>query len=133
MSASDEYFMELAIEQAVIAEERGEVPVGALFVEEKKILASSANASIELSDPTAHAEVMVMRKAGQLKGNYRLGGSLYVTLEPCSHFGKTSPRLHQGERSLQHQGKAGRRRRWHLLDLRVRSLQGLWSVCGRMR
>ena len=80
---SDEYFMELAIEQAVIGQARGEVPVGALFVEEDKVLAASANASIELSDPTAHAEVMVMRKAAQLKGNYRLGGSVYVTLEPC--------------------------------------------------
>ena len=80
---SDEYFMELAIEQAVIGQARGEVPVGALFVEEDEVLAASANASIELSDPTAHAEVMVMRKAAQLKGNYRLGGSVYVTLEPC--------------------------------------------------
>ena len=80
---SDEYFMELAIEQAVIGQARGEVPVGAIFVEKDKVMAASANASIERSDPTAHAEVMVMRKAGQLKGNYRLGGSLYVTLEPC--------------------------------------------------
>ena len=80
---SDEYFMELAIEQAAIGQARGEVPVGALFVEEDEVLAASANASIELNDPTAHAEVMVMRKAAQLKGNYRLGGSVYVTLEPC--------------------------------------------------
>ena len=80
---SDEYFMELAIEQAIIGEAKGEVPVGALFVEQDEVLAASANASIELSDPTAHAEVMVMRKAAQLKGNYRLGGSIYVTLEPC--------------------------------------------------
>ena len=80
---SDEYFMELAIEQAVIGQARGEVPVGALFVEEDEVVVASANASIELSDPTAHAEVMVMRKAAQLKGNYRLGGSVYVTLEPC--------------------------------------------------
>jgi tRNA(adenine34) deaminase len=80
---SDEYFMELAIEQAAIGQAKGEVPVGALFVEENKVLAASANASIELNDPTAHAEVMVMRKAAQLKGNYRLGGSVYVTLEPC--------------------------------------------------
>ena len=75
--------MELAIEQAAIGQARGEVPVGALFVEEDEVLAASANASIELSDPTAHAEVMVMREAAQLKGNYRLGGSVYVTLEPC--------------------------------------------------
>ena len=80
---SDEYFMELAIEQAVIGQARGEVPVGALFVEEDEVVVASANASIELSDPTAHAEVIVMRKAAQLKGNYRLGGSVYVTLEPC--------------------------------------------------
>ena len=80
---SDEYFMELAIEQAVIGQARGEVPVGAIFVEKDKVMAASANASIELSDPTAHAEVMVMRKAAELKGNYRLGGSVYVTLEPC--------------------------------------------------
>ena len=80
---SDEYFMELAIEQAVIGQARGEVPVGALFVEEDEVVVASANASIEISDPTAHAEVMVMRKAAQLKGNYRLGGSVYVTLEPC--------------------------------------------------
>ena len=80
---SDEYFMELAIEQAAIGQAKGEVPVGALFVEEKEVLAASVNASIELNDPTAHAEVMVMRKAAQLKGNYRLGGSVYVTLEPC--------------------------------------------------
>ena len=83
VSHSDEYFMELAIEQAAIGQARGEVPVGALFVEEDEVLAASANASIELSDPTAHAEVMVMREAAQLKGNYRLGGSVYVTLEPC--------------------------------------------------
>ena len=83
VSYSDEYFMELAIEQAAIGQARGEVPVGALFVEEDEVLAASANASIELSDPTAHAEVMVMREAAQLKGNYRLGGSVYVTLEPC--------------------------------------------------
>ena len=83
MTHSDEYFMELAIEQAAIGQAKGEVPVGALFVEENEVLAASANASIELNDPTAHAEVMVMRKAAQLTGNYRLGGSVYVTLEPC--------------------------------------------------
>ena len=75
--------MELAIEQAVIGQARGEVPVGALFVEKNEVMAASANASIELSDPTAHAEVMVMRKVAESKGNYRLGGSVYVTLEPC--------------------------------------------------
>ena len=80
---SDEYFMELAIEQAAIGQARGEVPVGALFVEKNKVIAASGNASIQLNDPTAHAEIMVLRKAAQLKENYRLGGSVYVTLEPC--------------------------------------------------
>ena len=83
MPHSDEYFMELAIEQAGIGQAKGEVPVGALFVEKDEVLAASGNASIERSDPTAHAEIMVMRKAAQLKGNYRLGGSVFVTLEPC--------------------------------------------------
>ena len=82
MPHSDEYFMELAIEQAGIGQAKGEVPVGALFVEKDEVLAASGNASIERNDPTAHAEIMVMRKAAQLKGNYRLGGSVFVTLEP---------------------------------------------------
>ena len=83
MPHSDEYFMELAIEQAIIGQAKGEVPIGALYVEKNEVIAASGNASIELSDPTAHAEVMVIRKAAQIKGNYRLGGSVYVTLEPC--------------------------------------------------
>ncbi|GIT34434.1 MAG: tRNA-specific adenosine deaminase [Gammaproteobacteria bacterium] len=81
---SDEYFMELAIEQAVIGQARGEVPVGALFVEEDEVVVASANASIEISDPTAHAEVMVMRKAAQFKkGKFSIGRICVVTLEPC--------------------------------------------------
>tara|TARA_Y100000031_G_scaffold128328_1_gene146604 strand:+ start:1539 stop:1994 length:456 start_codon:yes stop_codon:yes gene_type:complete len=83
MTHSDEYFMELAIEQASIAQTKGEVPVGAVFVDNNEVIAASGNAPIALNDPTAHAEIMVIRKAAELKNNYRLGGSVFVTLEPC--------------------------------------------------
>ncbi len=84
MTHSDEYFMELAIEQASIAQTKGEVPVGAVFVDNNEVIAASGNAPIALNDPTAHAEIMVIRKAAELKNNYRLGGSVFVTLEPCA-------------------------------------------------
>ncbi len=75
--------MELALEQAKKAEISGEVPVGAVFVDNEKVIAVSGNQPIGLNDPTAHAEILALRKAAVIKGNYRLGGSLYVTLEPC--------------------------------------------------
>ena len=75
--------MELALEQAQRAEIAGEVPVGAVFVSDDKVIATSGNETIGLKDPTAHAEILVLRQAAQVKGNYRLGGSIYVTLEPC--------------------------------------------------
>ena len=75
--------MELALEQAKKAEISGEVPVGAVFVDYEKVIAVSGNQPIGLNDPTAHAEILALRKAADIKGNYRLGGSLYVTLEPC--------------------------------------------------
>ena len=75
--------MELALEQAKKAEISGEVPVGAVFVDNEKVIAVSGNQPIGLNDPTAHAEILALRKAADIKGNYRLGGSLYVTLEPC--------------------------------------------------
>ena len=84
MTHSDEYFMALAIDQASIAQTNGEVPVGAIFVDNNEVIAASGNAPIALSDPTAHAEIMVIRKAAELKKNYRLGGSVFVTLEPCA-------------------------------------------------
>ncbi len=87
MTHSDEYFMELAIEQASIAQTKGEVPVGAVFVDNNEVIAASGNAPIALNDPTAHAEIMVIRKAAELKNNYRLGGSVFVTLEPCAMCG----------------------------------------------
>ena len=77
--------MELALEQAKKAEISGEVPVGAVFVDNEKVIAVSGNEPIGLNDPTAHAEILALRKAADIKGNYRLGGSLYVTLEPVSY------------------------------------------------
>ena len=77
--------MKLALKEARMAGERGEVPVGAVIVDsDGNVLASDGNRGIELSDPSAHAEMLVMRRAGAGIGNYRLTGStLYVTLEPC--------------------------------------------------
>jgi tRNA(adenine34) deaminase len=77
--------MGLALEQARLAWQAGEVPVGAVIVKEGQWLASGFNRPITDSDPTAHAEVVAMRSAGQMLGNYRLPGCvLYVTLEPCA-------------------------------------------------
>ena len=75
--------MELALKQAKVAEISGEVPVGAVFVDKGEVISASGNQPIGLDDPTAHAEILALRKAAEIKGNYRLGGSLYVTLEPC--------------------------------------------------
>ena len=75
--------MGLALEQAKKAESCGEVPVGAVFIDDDQVIAEAGNASIILSDPTAHAEIITLREAAEKKGNYRLGGTLFVTLEPC--------------------------------------------------
>jgi tRNA(adenine34) deaminase len=75
--------MGLALEQAKKAESCGEVPVGAVFIDDDQVIAEAGNASIILSDPTAHAEIVTLREAAEKKGNYRLGGTLFVTLEPC--------------------------------------------------
>ncbi|MGO1190100.1 tRNA adenosine(34) deaminase TadA [Vibrio casei] len=80
----DKEFMRKAIELADIAEEHGEVPVGAVLVKEGKIIAEGWNASISEHDATAHAEIVTLRQAGQTLQNYRLlDTTLYVTLEPC--------------------------------------------------
>ncbi len=83
--ASDEAWMQLAIEQATIAASEGEVPVGAVLVSERgDLLAVGRNRPIGLRDPSAHAEIQVLRAAAASLGNYRLPGTrLYVTLEPC--------------------------------------------------
>jgi len=81
---SDVEFMRLAIEQARLAGQRGEVPVGAVVVKGDAVIAAGGNAPIGLHDPSAHAEMLALRAAGQALGNYRLDDTvLYVTLEPC--------------------------------------------------
>ncbi len=76
--------MAVALEQARLALEAGEVPIGALLVLDDHIVARGANQPIGASDPTAHAEIVVLRDAARTIGNYRLTGSrLYVTVEPC--------------------------------------------------
>ncbi|WP_275130131.1 tRNA adenosine(34) deaminase TadA [Vibrio sp. JC009] len=83
-SKQDEIFMRRAIELAHQAELEGEVPVGAVLVKDDEILAEGWNRSIGEHDATAHAEIQVLRKAGQQLNNYRLlDTTLYVTLEPC--------------------------------------------------
>ena len=78
-------YMRRALELAREAERAGEVPVGALVVQGTRVLGEGWNQPIGASDPTAHAEVVAVRQAARLVGNYRLPGStLYVTLEPCA-------------------------------------------------
>ena len=78
-------FMQEALKQAKIAFEKDEVPVGAVIVENGKIIATSHNQNLILKDPTAHAEILVMREAAKIKDSARLDGcDLYVTLEPCA-------------------------------------------------
>jgi tRNA(adenine34) deaminase len=77
--------MGLAVEQARLAAEAGEVPVGAVVVKDGQVIATGRNAPIASHDPTAHAEVVALREAARVLGNYRLEGcTLYVTLEPCA-------------------------------------------------
>jgi len=81
----DEKWMNLALEQARIAEEEGEVPVGAILIKDGILVAQAHNQPISTNDPTAHAEIQLIRAAGEKFKNYRLTGtSLYVTLEPCA-------------------------------------------------
>jgi len=81
---NDEQFMDLAIEQARLAEQAGEVPVGAVLVHDGQVIAAAGNAPISTDDPSGHAEMRVIRAAGAALKNYRLNDTvLYVTLEPC--------------------------------------------------
>ena len=81
---SHETFMEAAIEQARLAVEAGEVPIGAVLVVDGAIVSRAYNQPITSVDPTAHAEVLVLREAARAAGNYRLtDATVYVTLEPC--------------------------------------------------
>ena len=77
-------FMHLALAQARAAADSGEVPVGAVIVKSGEVIASGANRPIAQHDPTAHAEILALRRAGEALSDYRLlDTTLYVTLEPC--------------------------------------------------
>ena len=76
--------MRAALVLACEARERGEVPVGAVLVMDGEVAGRGFNQPVSLNDPTAHAEIVALRQAGQQAGNYRLPGStMYVTIEPC--------------------------------------------------
>jgi tRNA(adenine34) deaminase len=80
----DAEFMSAALEQARLGMAAGEVPVGAVVVVGERIIARAFNQPISANDPTAHAEVLAVRAAAQVIGNYRLiDATLYVTVEPC--------------------------------------------------
>ena len=81
----DEKWMKIAISEANLANNEGEIPVGAVIIQNNKLIVKAHNQPIINHDPTAHAEVEALRKAGRKLKNYRLSGStLYVTLEPCA-------------------------------------------------
>ena len=81
----DVQWMTRALELAEWAASRGEVPVGAVLTKDQEIVAEGHNLTITSNDPTAHAEVVVIREAAQKLGDWRLTGcTLYVTLEPCA-------------------------------------------------
>ncbi|MBY6199336.1 tRNA adenosine(34) deaminase TadA [Vibrio hangzhouensis] len=83
-SDQDYQYMQRAMELAALAEQEGEVPVGAVLVKDGQVIAEGWNQSIGQHDASAHAEMQVIRKAGQILENYRLlDTTLYVTLEPC--------------------------------------------------
>ena len=85
MSHSDELFMQEALREAQRAQALGEVPVGAVVVQNGHIVGRGCNRPITNQDPTAHAEIQALREAGLVLGNYRLPDcDLYVTVEPCA-------------------------------------------------
>ena len=82
---SDIGFMQEALEEARSAAAAGEVPIGAVLTLDGRVMARSGNRTIRDCDPTAHAEIIVLREAARVVDNYRLAGAtLYVTVEPCS-------------------------------------------------
>lgn len=80
----DEHFMRLALAEAQRAMEAGEVPVGAVVVRGGEVIAAAHNEPVGRRDPSAHAEIVALRRAADAEGNYRLAGTtLYATIEPC--------------------------------------------------
>lgn len=91
-SDSDLLNMQAALDEAGVAASEGEVPVGAVVVAKDGVVAVGHNRSIADADPSGHAEIVALRRAAEVMGNHRLpGATLYVTLEPCSHHGRTLP------------------------------------------
>jgi tRNA(Arg) A34 adenosine deaminase TadA len=85
MPVSDADFMRQALQLAAQAQQRDEVPVGAVLVLDQRIIATGSNRPIASHDPTAHAEIEALRAGGKALGSYRLSDTtLYVTLEPCA-------------------------------------------------
>ena len=83
-SGDDLYFMRLALEEAWEAERADEVPIGAVLVMDGRLVSRGRNSPIARHDPSAHAEILALRSAGEWLRNYRMpGATLYVTLEPC--------------------------------------------------
>ena len=81
----DEKWMQIALNEANLAMNENEIPVGAILVKNGKLIAQSHNQPIRTNDPSAHAEIQLLRKAGEQQKNYRLiGSTIYVTLEPCT-------------------------------------------------
>ncbi|MDC0963498.1 tRNA adenosine(34) deaminase TadA [Candidatus Pseudothioglobus singularis] len=81
----DEKWMQIALHEANLAMNENEIPVGAVLIKNGKLIAQSHNQPIRKNDPTAHAEIQLLRKAGEQQKNYRLiGSTIYVTLEPCT-------------------------------------------------
>ncbi|MDR0934971.1 MAG: tRNA adenosine(34) deaminase TadA [Erysipelotrichaceae bacterium] len=82
---NDEYYMNIALKEASKAELIDEVPIGVVIVKDDKIIARSYNKKEKLKDPTAHAEILAIRKACKKLNSWRLvGATIYVTIEPCS-------------------------------------------------
>jgi len=83
--AGDERFMRLALEQARLAGEHGDVPIGAVVVRDDEVIGAAGNERELRRDPTAHAEVLALRSAARALGGWRIADStLFVTLEPCA-------------------------------------------------
>jgi tRNA(adenine34) deaminase len=81
----DEQWMDAALAEAIAAQEAGEVPVGAVIVRDGRIIARGQNRNLRNHDPSAHAEIVAMREAGQVLGNHRLEEcDLFVVIEPCA-------------------------------------------------
>ncbi len=83
-SKIDQHYMKMAIDQAIIAQKKGDVPVGCVIVKNNKVIARAFNQREQLADPTAHAEIIALTIAAAALGNWHLDDcTIYVTLEPC--------------------------------------------------